>query len=75
MLKKTIVYVDFDGVERKEDHYFNLTKSELVEMEVGVMPDEYGNGLYETLVTEGNQATTNQWMTAFDPEMVQVASA
>ena len=36
MLKKTIVYVDYDGIERKEDHYFNLTKSELVEMEAGV---------------------------------------
>lgn len=36
MLKKTIVYTDYDGIERKEDHYFNLTQSELVEMEVGV---------------------------------------
>lgn len=37
MLKKTISYVDFDGNERKEDHYFNLTKTELTEMEVGVV--------------------------------------
>lgn len=36
MLKRTIVYTDYDGIERKEDHYFNLTRSELVEMEVGV---------------------------------------
>lgn len=34
MLKKTIKYVDYNGVERTEDFYFNLTKSELVEMEV-----------------------------------------
>lgn len=46
-----------------------------LELEVGVMPDEYGNGLYETLVEEGDEETTNEWMTAFDPEMVQVASA
>lgn len=31
MLKKTITYTDFDGVERKEDFYFNLTKAEIVE--------------------------------------------
>ena len=36
MLKKTITYEDYNGVERKEDHYFNLTKSEIVKMEGGV---------------------------------------
>ena len=36
MLKRTIVYFDYDGNERKEDHYFNLTRTELVEMEAGV---------------------------------------
>lgn len=30
MIKKTITYVDFDGNERTEDMYFNMTKSELV---------------------------------------------
>lgn len=34
MLKKTIQYTDFDGNERKESFYFNLTKSELTEMEL-----------------------------------------
>jgi len=29
MLKKTIKYVDFNGEERVEDFYFNLTKAEL----------------------------------------------
>ena len=46
-----------------------------LELEVGVMPDEYGNGLYETLVEEGDEETANEWMTAFTPEMVQVESA
>ena len=32
MLKKTITYVDYDGNERTEDHYFNLSKAELIEM-------------------------------------------
>ncbi len=34
MLKKTIKYVDFDGNERTEDFYFNLTKAECAEMEL-----------------------------------------
>jgi hypothetical protein len=34
MLKKTITYMDYNGKERKEDFYFNLTKAELVEMEL-----------------------------------------
>lgn len=36
MLKKTITYTDFDGVERTEDFFFNLTKAELLEMEMTV---------------------------------------
>jgi len=34
MLKQTIKYTDFDGNEREEDFYFNLTKAELMEMEL-----------------------------------------
>jgi hypothetical protein len=33
MLKKTMTYTDFDGNQRTEDFYFNLTKAELTEME------------------------------------------
>lgn len=33
MLKKTFTYTDYNGVERTEDHYFNLTKAELLELE------------------------------------------
>lgn len=33
MLKKTITYEDFNGVERKEDFYFNLSKAEIMEMQ------------------------------------------
>jgi len=32
MLKKTMTYEDFNGEERTEDFYFNLTKAELMEM-------------------------------------------
>lgn len=34
MLKKTIKYTDFNGTEREEDFYFNLTKAEVTEMEL-----------------------------------------
>lgn len=36
MLKKTITYTDYNGVERTEDFYFNLSKAEIMEMELGV---------------------------------------
>lgn len=35
MLKKTIEFRDLDGNPLKEDFYFNLTKAELAEMELG----------------------------------------
>ena len=35
MLKKTVPYTDYNGVERKEDFYFNLSKAEIMEMELG----------------------------------------
>lgn len=34
MIKETITYTDYNGVERKEDFYFNLTKAEIMEMEM-----------------------------------------
>lgn len=34
MLKKTMTYKDYDGNERTEDFYFNLTKAELVELQL-----------------------------------------
>ena len=37
MLKKTITYTDFNGIERSEDFYFNLTKAEIMEMEMGTI--------------------------------------
>lgn len=34
MLKKTITYTDYNNNERTEDFYFNLTKAEIMEMEM-----------------------------------------
>lgn len=35
MIKKTITYTDYNGTSRTEDFYFNLTKAEIMEMEMG----------------------------------------
>lgn len=34
MLKETMTYTDYNGVERTEDFYFNLTKAEIMELEM-----------------------------------------
>lgn len=34
MLKKTITYTDYDGLERTEEFRFNLTKAELMDMQL-----------------------------------------
>ena len=34
MIKKTITYTDYNEIERTEDFYFNLTKAEIMEMEL-----------------------------------------
>jgi len=52
MLKKTIRYTDYNDNDVVEDFYFNLTKVELIELEVGSQ-----GGLAETLkaiVAEGD---------------------
>lgn len=46
------------------------------ELEIGVTPDEYGEGVYEALVSELEDETViNTWMTAFTPELVRVVGA
>lgn len=44
MLAKTIKYTDYNGVERKETHYFNYNKAEITEMELST-----AGGLSETI--------------------------
>lgn len=40
-----------------------------LELEISVMPDEFGNGMYEALASESS--TITNWMTAFTPAMAQ----
>lgn len=44
MIKKTITYTDYNGTERTEDFYFNLTKAECQELNLSV-----SGGLEETI--------------------------
>lgn len=44
MLKKTIPYTDYNGTERTEDFYFNLSEAEIMEMEMSTT-----GGLAETI--------------------------
>ena len=34
MIKKTVTYTDYNGVERTENFYFNLSEAEVMEMEM-----------------------------------------
>ena len=47
-----------------------------IELEISLMPDEYGNCVYEALASELKDATLKtKWMTDFESSMVQVTSA
>ena len=46
MITKTIKYTDYNGVEREETHYFNLTKQEVINMENSV------NGGFSSLLAK-----------------------
>lgn len=54
MLKKTITFEDLDGNKVTEDFYFNLTKPEIVELEVS-----YEGGLVEHLKRIGGAEKPN----------------
>ena len=46
-----------------------------LELDITVMPDEYGNGMYEALVEDLKDETAKTtWMSAFEPKMVQKAT-
>lgn len=56
MIKKTVTYTDFNGNERTEDFYFNLTQVELAELDLGVSGVSGGLlGLLKKIVREKDQ--------------------
>lgn len=60
MHKETITYVDFNGTERTEDHYFNLSKTEITELEVSM-----SGGLAEYLMGIVNAKNVPEIMASF----------
>jgi hypothetical protein len=54
MLKKTITYEDFDGNQRTEDFYFNLNRSEMIEMDLST-PGGYEKQVNK-IIAEQNHA-------------------
>lgn len=58
------------GVTRKTEN--GAEEVAEIELEISVMPDEYGNGLYEAVVDElADDNAKDNWMTNFTPEMVR----
>lgn len=60
MIKKTITYTDYNGVERTEDFYFNLNKAEVTTMELS---EE--DGLSKKLETIINSKDNKQIISMF----------
>ena len=50
MIKRTITFTDYNGLERTEDFYFHLTKAELAKMEMST------SGGYAEMITRIVQA-------------------
>lgn len=66
MYKKTITYTDFDGNERTEDFYFNLTKAELMEMQFS-----WDGGLHKVLQKMIQEQDTKRLMEYFKMMLVK----
>jgi len=45
-----------------------------IEMEISVMPDEFGNGVYQALAEELTGDLKTKWMTEFEPSMAQASA-
>lgn len=45
-----------------------------IELEISVSPDEYGQGVYDTLYDDVDESVAAAWMTAFTPDLVQKVS-
>lgn len=70
MLKKTITYTDFNGIQQVEDHYFNLSKAEIVKMDlverVREGEDSTTGGFAERLQRIGKSGTGKEIIETFE---------
>ncbi len=65
MLKRTIKYEDFNGQNQTEDAYFNLTKTELVRLEIASK-----NGLAEDLIELTKSEENKEELLAFFEKLI-----
>lgn len=65
MIKKTIKYTDYSGVERVEEHWFNLNDAEVVEMEMSVQ------GGLTALIEQASKAEDNVTVYKAFQEMIR----
>lgn len=61
MLKKTITYTDYNGIERTKDFYFNISKAEVLELEM-TTPGGYLN-LLENIINTKDTQSLYKWIT------------
>ena len=59
MIKKTVTYEDFDGNQRTEDLYFNLTKFEATEFALD-LPDEITSEVEKEGADAGNMESVSR---------------
>ena len=59
MLTKTITYTDYNGVERTEPFYFNLSQAELIEMQLGGKDGLYSDKLQKMIDNRDAAAIIN----------------
>lgn len=57
MLKKTVTYRDYNGVNQTEDFYFNLTKIECMELEFGYDKGSTLTSSIQTLLDSNDMGT------------------
>ena len=60
MIKKTISYIDLNGLPRTEDFYFHFSQAEIQEMNL-----RQGGGLAETIQTVSKASDPNTLITTF----------
>lgn len=69
MYKKSITYTDFDGKERIEDAYFNLTKTELIDFALE-LPDNISDSMASDSEGTDESKAITKVMSAFTSKSI-----
>jgi hypothetical protein len=63
MFKHEVTYEDYNGVERKETIYFNLSKAELIKMEIGTVKGTSLSSMLQKIVDSNDNTAIVEWFT------------